>query len=109
MAEQLLAKRRAGRVQVVPDARKGTGQFREVTQVQDPNAAIVLGLLDSLSGPPAMRLAKPTGRRLFRGTAITPQRFIAPPSELNSLDQVRAGQVKLNARRSIGKNRGRRG
>lgn len=109
MAEQLLAKRRAGRVQAVPDARRGIGQFREVTQVQDPSSAVTLGLLDSLTGPPAMRLAKPTGRRLYEGTAVTPQRFIAPPSELNSIDQIRAGQVKLNARRSIGKNRGRRG
>jgi hypothetical protein len=84
----------------------GIGVFENLIQLQNPSAAITRGLQGSLLEQPGIRLAEPTGRRTYLGTGASPvQRFSAPPSVINDINQVQAGRA-INARRSLGRGRG---
>jgi hypothetical protein len=85
----------------------GFGMFSGLVQVQDPSRILGRQLLASLTDQPGLRLAQPTGRRVYFGTtAHQPQRFMAP-SRVNRADSLRAGlRGSGNARRSLGKQRG---
>jgi hypothetical protein len=83
------------------------GVFRDTAPVpQEPTTAIFRGFIDALTDQPGIRLAQATGRRIYTGGALTPQRFAHPPSEINAADSVRAAQLHMNTRRTLGKQRG---
>lgn len=56
---------------------------------------------------PGVRLARATGRRLFHGGYLAPQRFTTLPSATNETYQIQGARVAMNSRRSIGRTRGR--
>jgi hypothetical protein len=80
--------------------------FRNVAAPpQDVPRALAQGLVASLTDMPGLRLGQgPTGRRVFRGGGMTFQRFVSGPGDVN--DSV-IGTPAINARRALGKTRGR--
>jgi len=74
---------------------------------QSPTQAIVGELLAALSGQPGIRLAQATGRRVFCGGGVAPQRFTRPESAVNDDMNVRAGIIQMNRNRTIARAKGR--
>lgn len=73
---------------------------------QDVEGAVLSGWKDSLTDQPGIRLAQPTGRRLYFGGALTVQRFAVKPADSQDADAVLAGLRHNNTRRALGRARG---
>jgi hypothetical protein len=82
--------------------------FRDSTRPpQDAPRALAQGIVSALADMPGVRLGQgPTGRRVFRGGGMNFQRFVHGPGDVNS-KQIVEGTPRINARRSVGKSRGR--
>jgi hypothetical protein len=88
--------------------RKPIGVFRNLVPApQDPAAAIAVDLTDALTGQPGLRLAPQAGRRVFFGGGLEPQRFTRPQGGANTEDALANADRQINARRTLGKQRGR--
>ncbi|HUR85650.1 MAG TPA: hypothetical protein VMY78_09915 [Solirubrobacteraceae bacterium] len=67
---------------------------------------ITSSLLGSLQGDPGLRLIGTTGRRIFGGGALMPQRFVRPPQP-NDADTIARASTQINTRLSLNRARGR--
>jgi hypothetical protein len=69
-------------------------------------SALVLDLQQSLQGEPALRAARTTGRKIFGGGGLMPQRFVRPPQP-NDASSIASVAQSMNTRRALNRARGR--
>lgn len=88
--------------------RRPIGQFAgNAPDPNDPTAAIVRELGDSLTGDPGLRLASSRGKRQFRGGGPSPQTFPIGVTAPASDEQMAAAVIKGGTRsRALGQFRG---
>lgn len=73
---------------------------------QHLSAVIVGSLQGSLRGDPALRTLGTTGRSIFGGGSLEPQRFVRAPHPNDPANVDRAA-AQINTRRSLNRARGR--
>lgn len=69
-------------------------------------AVLINSLQGSVRGDPALRTIGTTGRKIFGGGALMPQRFVRPPQPNDAAALQDVGQA-INTRRALNRARGR--